>query len=300
MTTTQTLTRPASMSEYRERLQQTRAPIVTESIQRGLAYQPQPNDLFITPADKFSATWLQQIVHSLRTQGDMDFDDISQVIPWLEMAHRLGLNIHAPQGGGFQAFKSHLSWQNIPKGGRYIVAFRDPKDVLVSMYHFLNGWHWQAGAVSITEFASHSMRLDGWSYWDHLVSWWEQRHNRQVLLLTYEGMKTDLPATVQTIAHFLRIELDQDLLNLLCEQASLEFMLAHKSKFSERLQQAAAAKDNLWPPSGTTSNIRNGLVVGHGAKLPSEIGAEIDALWRETVEPRTGLASYDALLAALA
>jgi len=230
----------------------------------------------------------------------MDFDDISQVIPWLEMAHRLGLNIHAPQRGGFQAFKSHLSWQSIPKGGRYIVAFRDPKDVLVSMYHFLNGWHWQAGVVSISEFASHSMRLDGWSYWDHLVSWWEQRHNRQVLLLTYEGMKADLPTAVQTIAHFLGIELDQDLLDLVCEQASLEFMLAHKTKFSELLQQSVAAKDNLWPPSESTSNIGNGLMVGHGAELPPELGAEIDTIWREIVEPRRGLASYDALLAALA
>lgn len=151
----------------------------------------------------------------------------------------------------------------------------------------------------MTEFASHSMRLDGWSYWDHLVSWWEQRHNRQALLFTYEGMKADLPATIRTIAHFLGIELDQDLLNLVCEQASLEFMVAHSQKFSERLQQAVAAKDNLWPPSETTSNLRNGLVVGRGAELPSEIGAEIDAIWRKTVQPRTGLASYQALQAAL-
>ena len=117
MTTNQTLARPASLSEYRERLQQTRAPIVTESIQRGQAYQPQPNDLFLTPSDKFSATWLQQIVHSLRTQGDMEFDDISQVIPWLEMAHRLGLDIHAPQRGGFQAFKSTSVGRTSPKEG---------------------------------------------------------------------------------------------------------------------------------------------------------------------------------------
>lgn len=40
------------------------------------------------------------------------------------------------------------------------------------------------------------------------------------------------------------------------------------SKFSEILQQTVAAKDDLWPPSETTSNIRNGLVVGHGAELP--------------------------------
>ena len=204
MTTSQTLTRPASLSEYHERLQKMQAPLMAESTRRGLMYQPQPSDLFITPFAKCGTTWLQQIVHGLRTRGDMDFDDISRVIPWLEMAHRQELDLYAPQRGGFQAFKCHLSWRKIPKGGRYLVSFRDPKDALVSMYAMLDGWHWQAGAISITDYARHfylRAQGDGWngSYWGHLVSWWDQRYNPNVLLLAYEGMKADLPATVQTI-----------------------------------------------------------------------------------------------------
>ena len=235
----------------------------------------------------------------------MEFDDISRVVPWLEMAHRLGLDLYAPQRGGFQAFKSHLSWTKIPKGGRYILSFRDPKDALVSSYHFLNGWHWQAGAISISEFArAHYLphqgeRWDG-SYWGHLVSWWEQRHNAQVLLLTYEGMKANLSVAVETIAHFLEIELDEPLRELVLKHSSLEFMLAHQSKFSDPLQQAATAKEGLWPPGETTSKVNKGQVGAHRTELPTEIGAEMDAIWRETVEPRTGLASYQALRAALA
>ncbi|RIK36562.1 MAG: sulfotransferase [Chloroflexi bacterium] len=305
MTTLQTLTRPASLSEYNERRRQVQAPIIAESTRRGLAYQPQPSDLFISPFGKCGTTWLQQIVHGLRTRGDMDFDDISRVIPWLEMAHRVGLDLYALQRGGFQAFKSHLSWLKIPKGGRYIVSFRDPKDALVSSYHFLSGWHWQAGAISITEYARHvywAAHGDGWdgSYWVHLVSWWDQRHNPNVFLLCYEGMKADLPTTVQTIADFLGIELDQPLRGLVVNQSSLDFMLAHKPKFSDPLQQTAAAKEGLWPPGETTSKVRNGQVGAHLAELPAEISAEMDAIWRETVEARTGLSSYQALRAALA
>ena len=81
MTTLQTRTRPASLSEYRERLQQMQAPLMAESTRHGLMYRPQPSDLFITPFAKCGTTWLQQIVHGLRTQSDMDFDDISRVIP---------------------------------------------------------------------------------------------------------------------------------------------------------------------------------------------------------------------------
>jgi hypothetical protein len=274
-------------------------------VERGLAYQPQLSDVFISPYAKCGTTWVQQIVHGLRTRGDMDYDDVMRVMPWVEMAHWADLDLKAAQPGGFQVFKSHLSWTRIPKGGRYIVSFRDPKDALISSYHFLGGWHWQADSISITEYArAHYLvyQGDGWdgSYWGHLVSWWEQHHNPNVLLLSYEGMKADLPTTVQTIADFLGIELNQSLQELVVNQASLDFMLAHKSKFSDPLQQAAAAKEGLWPPGETTSKVRNGRVGAHRTELPAGIGAEMDAIWREAVEPRTGLSSYQALRAALA
>jgi hypothetical protein len=305
MTTTQTPSRPASLNEYEERLRQVQRPIVAESTQRGLTYQVRPSDVFISPYGKCGTTWLQQIVHGLRTRGDMDFDDISRVIPWLEMAHRLGLDPNAPQRGAFRAFKSHLSWQRIPKGGRYIVSFRDPKDALVSAYHFLSGWHWQPGAISLTEYARR-FYLSGTagsqenSYWDHFVSWWEQRNNPHVLLLTYEGMKADLPTTVETIAGFLGIELDPPLYDTVVEQASLAFMVAHRPKFSDPLQQAAAAREGLWPPGEVTSKVRNGQVGAHQSELPADIAVELDVRWRDYVEPRTGLSSYQAVQAALA
>ncbi|MCE7988808.1 MAG: hypothetical protein DYG89_47235 [Caldilinea sp. CFX5] len=124
MNTTQTLTRPASWQEWQERAQLF-GPQLAESRARSLTYQPQASDLFISPYAKCGTTWVQQIVHGLRTRGDMNFDDIMRVMPWVEMAHWAGLDMNAPQPGGFQAFKSHLSWHSIPKGGRYIVPLRE-------------------------------------------------------------------------------------------------------------------------------------------------------------------------------
>src|SRR5262245_28092604 len=201
MNSTQTPTRPVSLTDWSERFQQAFFPMMEESVPHGLSYQAQPTDLFISPFAKCGTTWLQQIVYGLKTEGNLDFDDISRVVPWLETAHKLGLDLYAPQGGGFRAFKSHLSWEDIPKGGRYIVSFRDPKDALVSLYYFFDGWMWEAGTVSLVEFTRSELvgafylanRGPG-SYWYHLLSWWEQRHNQSVLLLCYEAMKGDLPA----------------------------------------------------------------------------------------------------------
>jgi hypothetical protein len=306
MIATKTVTRPASLNEWLERRAQKLGPVAAESTEHGLAYQTQPTDLFISPFAKCGTTWLQQIVHGLRTRGDMDFDDMMQVLPWLEMVHWLGIDPYTPQRGGFRAFKSHLSWSAIPKGGRYIVSFRDPKDALVSFYNFLSGFHWQTGSISITEFArsfyltAQGDGSDG-SYWGHLVSWWKQRHNPNVLLLCYEGMKADLPATVQTIAHFLGIELDQSLLELVVKQASLDFMLAHKTtKFADPILQEAHAKIGFTPPTDTWFKVKTGRVGDHRAELPADIGVEMDTIWREVVEARVGLSSYQALRAALA
>ncbi len=304
MTLIQTLTRPASWKEYQDRTQLF-GPKLAESVERGLAYQPQPSDVFISPYAKCGTTWVQQIVHGLRTRGDMNFDDVMRVMPWVEMAHWAGLDLNAPQPGSFKVFKSHLSWASIPKGGRYIVPFRDPKDALVSFYNFLNGYWWQTDSVSITEFAREyylHYQDDIWdnNYWGHLMSWWEQRDNPHVLLLTYEVMKADLPGTVQTTAEFLGIELDEDLFEIVVRQASLDFMKEHKSKFSDPIMLEASAKHGYLPGNDTITKVYNGRVGDHRTQLPAEISTEMNAIWQDAVTPRTGLASYDDLRDALA
>ena len=57
------------------------------------SWRPRPTDVVISPFGKCGTTWLQQIFHTLRTRGDMDFDDISRVVPWIEMAVACGLDI---------------------------------------------------------------------------------------------------------------------------------------------------------------------------------------------------------------
>ena len=60
-------------------------------------YRPLSTDVIITPFAKCGTTWLQQIFHTLRTRGDMDFDDISRVVPWIETAPMLGIDLNAAQ-----------------------------------------------------------------------------------------------------------------------------------------------------------------------------------------------------------
>src|SRR5580658_135289 len=126
-----------------------------QDIGAGLAaYRPRPTDVIISPFAKCGTTWLQQTFHTLRTGGDMDFDDISRVVPWIETAKIVDIDLEAPQRAEPRGFKSHLAYDAIPKGAKYVVSFRDPKDALVSMYRFMEGWFIEPGAVAIEDFAA--------------------------------------------------------------------------------------------------------------------------------------------------
>ncbi len=288
-------TRARSLDELQVKMKYMVTP---EGIGKGLAFKPKPTDVFITPFGKCGTTWLQQIVHSLRTRGDLDFDDISAVVPWIETAADLGIDLDAPQRAQPRAFKSHLSWGAIPKGGKYIVAIRDPRDALVSMYRFMEGWFMEPGAIPIETFARqrYMQRGHGTDYWAHLVSWWQQRNNPSVLMLAYEHMKADLSGTIDRIAAFIGITLDAELRRIVMEQASLQSMLTHKSKYDDLLMRERSEKVCDLPPGSDSAKVRKGEVGAHAAELPAVIIAELDDIWRTDAAPHVGADSYAALI----
>ena len=125
----------------------------------------------------------------------------------------LGIDPDAPQAAEPRAFKSHLSWHDVPKGGRYISMVRDPGDVLVSMYHFHEGWRFEAGDhhPGETTPGTSSWRRSGIrGYWKHVASWWPQRGREDVLMLSFEAALADVPGTVRRIARFIGCPLDDE------------------------------------------------------------------------------------------
>jgi hypothetical protein len=261
------------------------------------SYRPRPSDVVITPYGKCGTTWLQQIFHTLRTRGDFDFDDISRVVPWIETAAILGLDLEAPQRAEPRGFKSHLPYSMVPKGARYIVSFRDPKDAVVSMFRFMEGWFLEPGAVTMTEFARNWIERGATAtdYWSHLLSWWAVRDNPEVLVLSYEGMTADPEATIRRVAAFCGLPLDDGLLALTLERSSFDFMLEHKDRFDDAMMRAASEVRCNLPPGSDSAKVRKGGSGGHRAELSPEIAAAIDAKWAETVAPATGFADYAAL-----
>ncbi len=289
-----TVKRPASLEEMHEL---SGSLMSSEGYKRGLLLALRPTDVVITPYGKSGTTWTQQIVHTLRTRGDMDFDDISRVVPWIETSYGLGLDLAAEQKANPRAFKSHLSWDLVPKGGRYINVVRHPADVIVSLHKFQEGWFLEPGAVSVDEYAEVEF-LSSRNYFKHLRSWWPRRNDPDVLFLAYEKMLLDPTRAIRRIAHFIDIELDDELLKITEEHASFDFMLKHKDRFDDAMMRRLSEEVGGLPAGSDSSKVRAGKV-GDGGLLSEETLGQLESAWQEEIASPLGFKSYAALIAEL-
>lgn len=292
----QSFKRPTSIKEMHERFEHFATP---EGWQRGLNYKPDPTDVFIVTPPKCGTTWMQQIVHSLRTRGSMDFDEISRVVPWINMAYDLGIDLYAPQVARPHAFKTHTPLDELPKGGKYIVIVRDPCDALLSDYHFMEGMFFEKGTISLEEFAREEF-IPARDIHKHILAFWDRRYDKDVLLLCYENMKADLARTIERVAAFIDIPLDEELKEIVLRQSDIKFVQEHKDKFEDHIIRKARSAAMRLPLDGQLNKVRNGQVGESKEVLHEEIKKELEAVWQEVVTPRTGLHSYEDLRKELA
>ncbi len=266
-----------------------------------LSYRPRPEDVIISPYAKCGTTWLQQMFHTLRTRGDLDFDDISRVVPWIETAKILDIDLDAPQKAHPRGFKSHLAYDVVPRGAQYIVSFRDPRDAVLSHQRFIEGWWLEPGVVTVAEYVASRVAMRGSKrdYWHHLLSWWAERDNPDVLLLSYEQMSADPATTIRRVGGFCGIPLDDALLALALERTSLSFMLAHKRLFDDKMMREMTERRLGLPPEGDSAKVRMGRVGSHEREMPPEAIAMLDAAWTETITPKLGFRNYAELDEAL-
>ena len=256
-----------------------------------------PDDVFIATYPKSGTTWVQQVVHQLRSRGHTDFAEIMEVVPFLEVAFDAGIDPRSEQRWSPRVFKTHLPRSDVPKGACYITVFRDPRTVVTSFYRFFEGWWFEPGAVSLDEFA-HGLYLGGTTsgrHWDHLVDWWPRVGDTDVLALSYEDMSAvpdDVPVVV---ADFLGITLDDETMATVVRHSSREWMTQHAAKFDEHLLRERRDADWGLPPDGESAKITTG---GKPALSP-DLEAALEDRWTEIVERALGFASYTDLRAAL-
>ncbi len=207
---------------------------------------PRPNDVLVSTYPKSGTTWALQMAYEIGYLGEGDYEHSYDVFSWPDNLIPLknnpplsDLSYLADSPTGLRVIKTHLEAPFVPvaAGGKHISVIRDPKDIIVSMVHFENGFNeiLFGGSIPVQAFVD-AFQTDKFIYqsWPMFIdSWWSLRERDNVLILTYEEMKADLPSTVQKTADFLEVELNEAQLAKVVEKSSYAWMKANDHKYAQ-------------------------------------------------------------------
>lgn len=116
-----------------------------------------------------------------------------------------------------------------------------------------------------------------------------------MLLLCYEDMRGDPAGTVQRVAEFIGVELDEGLLELTLERSSMDYMLANRHRYDDRLMRELSEHRIGLPPGSDSAKVRRGETGAHERELTPAIEGELARIWAEEIAGPFGLADYGAL-----
>lgn len=223
------------------------------------APQALPTDVFVTTSAK-AGTLLTQymsylIVCEARGLGD-DFEHIDKVTPWIDFYEKLNVEI-PPVDGPYnpRVFKSHLPKTAFEKAGiiksKHIVVIRNPLDmpssilnmVYPSMSADLNDTGVDEDLVRerVLNILAKRSLLDATvevggrelkgssplSWFTHIESWCMPHPPKNALVLFYEDMIADFPATIRKIAEFMDVTLEDEQVEKVAELCSRENMASN-------------------------------------------------------------------------
>jgi len=269
------------------------------------------DDVILVGTPKSGTTWMQQILHQIRTKGDVNFNDICDptVVPHLDKEFVTEIEQVAEP----RLFKSHTLFDATPHlvdQSRIVVVIRDPYDTTLSFMKVF--WRLLGFDKDMTpaEYEEVMDTLPSHDFASFIASWWPQRHNPNVLIMTFDDLKTDLSASIQKIATFLDMPLNEEDLETVRHYSSFEYMSKNKHQFSgdhvacflpARKCAHIEEHNHQHQHSIPVAKIRaDGGQAGQGRRLLDEsVRNLVDKRWKEIIEKEHGLINYDHLYAEL-
>lgn len=220
------------------------------------------DDVWLASFPKAGSTWIRFILANIvylseEREEYLDYHYVAQAMPAIGRSNLLK---SWRQKSLPRFIKTHQPYRpaifSIPR--RVVYIMRDPRDVMVSYYHFVKARKNNPFSGSFSEFIRHP-RYGLASCIDHYFSWMPITD----YTIHYEKMKKDAFAEMKNAFQVLNIEFKDDILRQAIENSSLERMrsaqkksgLPGKERFDKSFLVARKGITGQWPDYFTQDDL---------------------------------------------
>ncbi|XP_072404412.1 amine sulfotransferase-like isoform X3 [Chiloscyllium punctatum] len=180
------------------------------------------------PGEHQGTNWVQQMASLILANGNIDSvkDKIlKHRAPWIEFVP------FKPGYTDYQLLTTHLNYQMVPSSAKnrrmkIIYVARNPKDVVVSFYHYHNCHHYLKTPKDFSDFLEQFIEgnvIYG-SWFDHIRDWYNHKDELNMLFVTYEDMQKDIRSVIVKVASFLNKMLDGKTLESIVDHCTFAYM----------------------------------------------------------------------------
>ena len=228
------------------------------------------DDIYVATYPKSGTTLMQMLLYQLTTDGNMDFNHIYDVSPWIRNAALNGippLELPSPR-----IIKTHDPYSIVPAStkGRFIFVTRNPQDCIVSnWYQEIN---YRTTDLSLADYAERKL-IEKPNWFEFTRERLTNSKHLPMLCLRYEDLLSDYAGCVAKISGFLKTDFSPEAISRAYERTRFDYRKQHEDKFGNRPEQAECIYNQF---------IRQGKT-GEGMRLlPAHIVDKYQSLYEST------------------
>ncbi|XP_070589511.1 amine sulfotransferase-like isoform X2 [Erythrolamprus reginae] len=246
-------------------------------------FEVRDSDILIDTYPKSGTIWTQNIVCLILYEGHRNG---TENIPISRRCASIEYNVHdvdIAQMPAPRILMSHLPHYLVPKQlkakkGKVIYVYRNPKDILVSFFHYTNEFY---GMEKASHFEEYLQRfLSGNVYcslvFDHVKGWYTHQNELNILFLCYEDMIQDLRGAVLKICKFIGKELSSEEVDKVVEMSTFKNMKADpRANFVKTYEESFGISNLTHMRKGTVGDWKNIMTVSQSERFDNAFQANM-------------------------